>query len=277
MVRPTAILVQLFHCNAVPTHQLLFGYELTLSTSCLCSKAAGYFPNNHKIKELTIPDGPTASVYIKGSLRQTHHILNRYIVAKFRAIMSKFIGSLLVIILLVTVGIESFTLLPLYGYVQETYHTHLYTYNASIIGYTYPGNVGRHGYKSEGIVCLLNSEGSGKHFYNCIFSITFIIDTAIPLYHYNNEYENLYTTNSSEAGRNYKYEGIVGHCYGIQEPHTVPLYRYSKTVRARGRVYTDHYYTTDANKIGLVTPGTTGKNEYTYEGVACFVYNVKYH
>ena len=246
----------------------------------MCSKAAGYFPNSHKIKELTIPDGLTASVYIKGSLRQTHHILKRYIVAKFRAIMSKFIGSLLVIILLVTVGIESFTLLPLYGYVRESSRTHFYTYNTSIIGYTIPGRKGL-GYISEGIVCLLNSDSSGKYaVYTIVFTLShsIYIDTAIPLYHYNNVYENLYTTNESEVhGRNYKYEGIVGYCYGIQEPHTVPLYRYRKTVRVHGHVYTDHYYTTDANKIGLVTPGTTGKNEYTYEGVACFVYNVKYH
>ena len=75
--------------------------------------------------------------------------------------MSKFI---LVIILLVTVGIESFTLLPLYGYVHRSSHTHLYTYNASIIGYTYPGHIGAYGYRAEGIVCLLNSEGSGKHY-----------------------------------------------------------------------------------------------------------------
>ena len=106
----------------------------------------------------------------------------------------------------------------------------------------------------------------------------FIIDTAIPLYHYNSVYENLYTTNRSEAdGIKYEFKGIIGYCYGIQEPHTVPLYRYRKTVTVKGHVYTDHYYTTDANKIGLVTPGTTGKNKYTYEGVACFVYNVKYH
>ena len=130
--------------------------------------------NNHKIKELTIPDGPTVSVYIKGSLRQTHHILKRYIVAKFRAIMSKFVGSLLVI-LLVTVGIESFTLLPLYGYVHDKYHTHMYTYNSSIIGYTVPGHNGRYGYTSEGIVCLLNSEGSGKHYIIVSLLLHFII------------------------------------------------------------------------------------------------------
>ena len=179
--------------------------------------------------------------------------------------MSKFIGSLLVIILLVTVGIESFDFLPLYGYVHKNYHTHLYTYNSSIIGCRVPGHVGRHGYKSEGIVCFLNSDGG--------------CNGGVPLYHYHNVYENLYTTNSSEAGRNYKLQGIAGYCYGTQKPHTVPLYRYRKTVRVYGSVYTDHYYTTNANKIKIipVTSCTNANNEYIYEGVACFVYDVKYH
>ena len=88
----------------------------------------------------------------------------------------------------------------------------------------------------------------------------------------------MYTTNTSEViGKDYEHKGIVGYCYPSQEPHTVPLYRYKKKIEVQpGLEITDHYYTTDANKIGLVTPGTTGNNGYTYEGVACFVYNVKY-
>ena len=177
--------------------------------------------------------------------------------------MSEFMGSLLAIILLVTVGIESFDFLPLYGYVHRNYHIHMYTYNVSIIGYAVPGHVSSNGYVSEGIVCLLSADrGCNKE---------------VPLYHFNNVFENLYTTNSSEAGRNYKSVGVVGYCHMKQVLDTVPLYRYRKNITISGSVYTDHYYTTDADKIGLVTPGTTGKNEYTYEGVACFVYNVKYH
>ena len=179
--------------------------------------------------------------------------------------MSEFKGSLLVIILLVTIGIESFDFVPLYGYVHQNYHTHFYTYNASFIGYAVPGRIGAYGYRSEGIVCLL-SEGSG-------------CNREVPLYHYGNKFEMLYTTNSSEADRNYQFLGIVGYCYRKQKLHTVPLYRYRKNVRSTvgGVVNTDHYYTTDANKIRPITPCTSGKNEYTYEGVACFVYNVKYH
>ena len=85
--------------------------------------------------------------------------------------------------------------------------------------------------------------------------------------------EYLFTTNTTEVDSSYQYAGHVGYCYETQEPHTVPLYRYRKTI---GSVV-DHFYTIDANKIGLVTPGTVGNNGYLYVGVACFVYNVKYH
>ncbi|XP_019855646.1 PREDICTED: uncharacterized protein LOC109584372 [Amphimedon queenslandica] len=168
--------------------------------------------------------------------------------------------GLFVSIFLFGLGVESFPLMNLYGYVHSQFGTHLYTYNTSIIGYAVPGRIGVNSYRSEGIVCLLDSDNSG-----------------IPLYHYSKKGspENLYTTNTTEtAGGGYEFKGVVGYCYQTQEPHTVPLYRYKKTVRLG---FTDHYYTTDANKIGLVTPGTTGRDQYTYEGVACFVYNVKYH
>ena len=72
--------------------------------------------------------------------------------------------SLLVTIILFAVGAESFPLMNLYGYVQTHYNTHFYTYNTSIIGYAARGITDRNGYKSEGIVCLLDSDGSGKNY-----------------------------------------------------------------------------------------------------------------
>ena len=108
---------------------------------------------------------------------------------------------------------------------------------------------------------------------NVHLNYVFFSFAGLPLHHYYKQGENLYTTNATEADSSYTYKGKVGYCYSTQEPHTVPLYRYKKTIHG----ILDHYYTTDANKIGLVTPGTTGNNGYTYEGVACFVYNVKYH
>ena len=77
--------------------------------------------------------------------------------------MVKFmILGLFVTILLLTIGVESFPLMNLYGYVHRDYNTHLYTYNASIIGYAVRGRTGLRKYMSEGIVCLLDSDSSGK-------------------------------------------------------------------------------------------------------------------
>ena len=77
--------------------------------------------------------------------------------------MVKFmILGLFVTIPLLTIGVESFPLMNLYGYVHKNYNTHLYTYNASIIGYAVRGITGRNSYMSEGIVCLLDSDNSGK-------------------------------------------------------------------------------------------------------------------
>ena len=70
--------------------------------------------------------------------------------------------GLFVTILLFGLGVESFPLMNLYGYVQNQIGIHLYTYNTSIIGYAVPGITGNRGYKSEGIVCLLDSDNSGK-------------------------------------------------------------------------------------------------------------------
>ena len=146
--------------------------------------------------------------------------------------------------------------------VMYSFQTHFYTYNASFIGYAVPGH--------SGAMDIDLKELSAS----CLQVVAACRE--VPLRHYSNVYENLYTINSSEAGINYKFEGLAGFCHMKQVLNTVPLYQYSKRVTVENNVYTDHYYTTDADKIGLVTPGTTGKNEYTYEGVICFVYNVKY-
>jgi len=46
---------------------------------------------------------------------------------------------------------EFFGSIPIYRYYHETHHNHFYTTNAAEIGTTTPGQVGNHGYKSEGI------------------------------------------------------------------------------------------------------------------------------
>ena len=109
---------------------------------------------------------------------------------------------------------------------------------------------------------------------NVIMYIPFIENT-VPLYRYLKSYDYLYTTNSSEIGtttkgaigtNGYRYYGITGYCYPVQVSNTLPLYRYKNPTVG------DHLYTTDANEIGVVTLGHTGKNGYIYEGITCFVY-----
>lgn len=83
--------------------------------------------------------------------------------------MVKFIAlSLFVTIFLLTIEVECFPLMNLYGYVRKTFNTHLYTYNTSVIGYAVRGRTGLRDYISEGIICLLDSDNSGKQliYYN---------------------------------------------------------------------------------------------------------------
>ena len=44
---------------------------------------------------------------------------------------------------------------PLYRYWNDKNGDHFYTRHSKEIGTTSPGNVGRHGYKSEGIACYV--------------------------------------------------------------------------------------------------------------------------
>ena len=109
-----------------------------------------------------------------------------------------------------------------------------------------------------------------------IIFITLAASVVVPLYRYGKGGLNyLYTTNSSEIGttvkgatgtNGYRYYGITGYCYPVQVSNTLPLYRYDNPTNG------DHLYTTDANEIGVLTPGHTGKDGYTYKGITCFVY-----
>ena len=137
---------------------------------------------------------------------------------------------------------------------------HFYTTNAYEIGTVFPGLVGRHGYRSEGITCLI---------------YTYKVADSIPLYRYfgpNNDH--LYTTNAKEIGtttpgqkgsHGYVSEGVAGYCFASQRCGTVPLYRYWNPSIG------DHFYTTNIEEIGTATPGQKGKHGYISEGVVCNV------
>ncbi len=134
---------------------------------------------------------------------------------------------------------------------------HFYTRNATEIGTTTAGVVGKGGYKSEGRACTLSSSPNNG---------------LSPLYRYWNGKDHFYTTNGKEIGTTkigvvgkfgYKSEGIAGYCYNTWIPTTLPLYRYWNGA--------DHFYTINKAEIGTIVVGKVGKFNYKYEGIACFV------
>ena len=156
---------------------------------------------------------------------------------------------------------QGVTTAPLYRYWRASVSDHFYTTNPAEIGTTSPGQVGKYGYKSEGIQCNIYK-------YNVLGSV--------PLYRYwqGSVSDHFYTTNAGEIGTTtpgqtgkygYKSEGIVGFCMPKQMTGTVPLYRYWK-----GSV-SDHFYTTNVYEIGTVTPGQVGYHGYKSEGIQCYV------
>lgn len=96
--------------------------------------------------------------------------------------------------------------------------------------------------------------------------------TLVPLYRYYNGKEHLYTTNAQEIGttthgqkghHGYKSERIAGYISPEKVDGYSALYRYHNQK--------DHLYTTNAQEIGTVVSGATGKLGYKCEGVAGWV------
>ncbi len=156
--------------------------------------------------------------------------------------------------------------IPIYRYYKGNRNDHFYTQNAREIGTTRPGRMGRHGYKSEGTAFYLSSHG--RH-------------GMVPLYRYwkHSIVDHFYTTNGNEIGttqrgrtgrHGYKYEAIIGYCYGRYKRGTIPLYRYWK----HGR-FGDHFYTTNIREIGTGRKGRMGRHGYKSEGITCYVWKSK--
>ena len=143
---------------------------------------------------------------------------------------------------------------PLYRYWNGGISDHFYTNRFDELG------VGKHGWRLEGVAgIILTTQEKG----------------TVPLYRYWGNNDHLYTTNANEIGsvlpgvrglHNYVFEYVVGYCYQVQVPGTVPLYRYYKSAGV------DHFYTKNAEEIGTTVPGVKGKHGYVSEGVVCFVY-----
>lgn len=144
---------------------------------------------------------------------------------------------------------------PFYRYFKyRGIQDHFYTTNAAEIGTTTPGQVGKHGYKSEGY------EG---------YLATSAMFGEVPLYRYWSGRDHFYTTNAAEIGtttpgrrgrHGYTSEGVAGYCQAKPQLYTTPLYRYWNP---RG---TDHFYTTNWAELGR------GKDGWHLEGIACYVY-----
>ena len=100
---------------------------------------------------------------------------------------------------------------PLYCYLQETVKDNFYTTNSLEIGTTTPGEIGNHGYKSEGIAGYCFPE---------------MMSNTVPLYRYYNSkiFDHFYTTDDTEidtvtAGEHgYAFEGIA--CFVLPVDNT---------------------------------------------------------
>jgi hypothetical protein len=153
----------------------------------------------------------------------------------------------------VTAGLTAF-----YRYWKPSVNDHLYTTNIFEFGTATPGQLGHHGYVSEGIECLIYSRQ---------------VRGTVPLHRYwrprVTSNDHFYTIDPDEVGtttlNGYISEGVAGYCFPRAIAGAVPLYRYWKfSVR-------DHFYTTNAAEIGTTTPGVVGNHGYRSEGVACHV------
>lgn len=144
---------------------------------------------------------------------------------------------------------------PLYRYCDG--FDHFYTADINEIGTAVPGQMGRNGYISDGIQCIVSTDPGPNR---------------VPLYQYCNGRDHLYTTKPDEIGTTvsgatgkggYVFDRIAAYCYASQTMDTVPLHRYCNGA--------DHLYTTDPDEIGTIVRGAVGKNGYQCEGVVCYV------
>jgi len=168
------------------------------------------------------------------------------------------------------------TKVNVYRYYKHSVGDHFYTINPSEIGTTIPGQVGKGGYKFEGIIGSLESADTEMDDFG-------VGVNAVDLHRYWNSQltDHLYTTDPDEIGTitpgqtgnlGYKYESSLGLCFklddGVDVPAgLVPLYRYYRAA------VENHFYTTNPDEIGTITPGQTGRWGYKSEGTECYIYS----
>jgi hypothetical protein len=150
--------------------------------------------------------------------------------------------------------------IPVYRYYSASVHDHFYTTNAAEIGTTHHGQTGANGYTSEGVLGYALNSSHG----------------IVPVHRYFHagHHDHFYTTNGAEIGTTthgqtgnagYTSEGIAFYMFSHPTHGLQPVYRYNSAGQH------DHFYTTNAAEIGTTTPGQTGANGYTSEGILGYV------
>lgn len=144
----------------------------------------------------------------------------------------------------------------LYRYWHSGVNNHFYTTNANEIGTTTPGQVGRYGYKSEGITGYVMTSGTNpvfRYFYGGSNANHFYTQNA-------NEIGTFFSGQEGRYG--YRSEGI-GFYSAPGSPPTpkVNIYRYFRGANV------DHFYTANPKEIGTTTQGQVGNHGYRCEGV----------
>jgi len=150
---------------------------------------------------------------------------------------------------------------PVHRYNHEAHHDHFYTTNAGEIGTTHAGQVGNHGYKSE---------GTAFHIF------THHHHGLVPVYRYwhAGNHNHFYTPNAAEIGttttgqsgnHSYTCEGVLGYVSPTEFFGSIPVYRYYHGA------HIDHFYTTNSAEIGTTHTGHVGNHGYTCEGVLGYV------
>jgi len=150
---------------------------------------------------------------------------------------------------------------PVYRYYKADFHDHFYTADANEIGAHHQGEVGKHGYTSEGV---------GFH----IFAHHH--QGLVPVYRYwqPNSHDHFYTANVNEIGtthtgqagqHGYTCEGVLGYVSPVAFHGGVPVHRYFHGGNS------DHLYTTNHAEIGTTHEGQVGNHGYKCESILGYV------
>jgi len=150
---------------------------------------------------------------------------------------------------------------PVYRYWIEGTHDHFYTHDINEIGVQHAGEVGKHGYKSEGVAFH-------------VFSLQHHGLVPVHRYWHGANHDHFYTSNAAEIGTttqgqtgNFGYvcEGVLGYVSPTPFHGSIPVYRYWN------EGFKDHFYTSNADEIGTTHEGQVGKHGYKFEGILGYV------